>query len=302
MKGKEVLPNFLVVGAAKAGTTSIYRYLSQHPEVYMSPIKEPKFFTSTGLKFPHNGPGDSMVDAGIVRDFSSYKALFNDVDNQKAVGEASADNLYYYFIAIPNIYKYIRETRIIIILRNPVERAYSAYLHLVRDGRENLGFKEALEAEDRRKKNNWEFIWFYKDVGYYYSQVKAYLDAFGQDKVRIYFFEQLKSDALGLMQDIYRFIGVRDDFIPQIRRYNVSGIQRSQFINRLLSSPSMFKRIIKRLLPEKAGKDLSLALRRINLKKPEMEPELKELLTESYSDDIRLLGKLVGRDLSHWYT
>ncbi len=297
-----MLPNFLVVGAAKAGTTSIYKYLEQHPDVYMSPVKEPKFLTSHALKFPHKGPGDPQVDAGIIRDLNSYKALFTDVDGQKAVGEASADNLYYYDIAIPNIKKHLKEVRIIAILRNPVGRAYSAYLHLVRDQREELSFEEALEAEDYRRRDNWEFIWFYKDVGLYYSQIKAYIDAFGRDRVKIYLFENLKADPVALVQDIYRFLGVDDTFVPQIKRYNVSGVPKSKLLHEFLRRPSIVKSVVKHLIPATTRKNLVLELQNRNLKKPEMRPETRKRLIEVYRDDIKRLEKLIGRDLSSWLT
>ncbi len=180
------LPNFLIVGAAKSGTTALYHYLSQHPEIYMSPLKEPKFITSNFLKFPFQGPGDNEVEKMIVKSFDRYCDLFKGVKNEKAIGEASADNLYYYEQAIFYIKKYIGNPKIIIILRNPIERAYSAYLHLVRDERETLSFKEALAEEEKRRKQNWEFIWFYKNVGFYFNQVKAYLENFTQVKVYFY--------------------------------------------------------------------------------------------------------------------
>ena len=116
-----MLPNFLIVGAAKSGTTSLYRYLQQHPDIFMSQKKEPKFFSSQFLKFPFVGPGDQNMELSICKTFDKYESLFKYADNIKAVGEASADNLYYYTHAIPLIKKYLGNVKILIILRNPID-------------------------------------------------------------------------------------------------------------------------------------------------------------------------------------
>jgi len=297
-----VLPNFLVVGAAKAGTTSIYQYLKQHPDVYMSPIKEPKYFSSVCLDLPFKGPGDGGVGLEWALTWDEYLELFAEVKGEKAIGEASADYLYYHDKVIPLIKDRLGNVKIIIILRNPVERAFSAYTYLVRDGRETLSFEEALQAEDDRRRENYSFIWFYKDAGFYYSAVRAYIDAFGKDKVKIYLFEDLKSDAVALMQDIYRFIGVDDTFVPKIQRYNVSGVPKSKFLHNFLRKPSIVKSVAKHLIPERARRNLVLEIQNRNLTKPEMKPETRKRLIGVYRDDIKQLEKLIGRDLSFWVT
>ena len=166
------LPNFFLVGAAKAGTTAVYAYISQHPEIYLSPLKEPKHLSISANKFPHNGPGDKKVDDGIIKSREEYLNLFKDAENVKVVGESSADYLYFYNSVIPLIKTISPYAKILIMLRNPVDRAYSAYRHMLMDNRENLSFEKALKYEDQRRSRNYEFIWFYKDVGFYYKQVK----------------------------------------------------------------------------------------------------------------------------------
>jgi len=116
------LPNFLIVGAAKAGTTSLGNYLSAHPNVFLSTPSEPKFLTSGFLEFPHQGPGDAEIDEGVISDFDEYKRLFEGGKTAEARGEASADLLYYHERAIPVIREVLGDPKIIIILRDPVER------------------------------------------------------------------------------------------------------------------------------------------------------------------------------------
>ena len=140
--GGVLLPNFLVVGAGKSGTTSLYHYLKAHPDVFMSRIKEPGFIVAQFIKMPQSGVGDERQST--VGNFSDYCRLFEDAEGKKAVGEASNDNLYHYERAIPYIKRFFGDIKIIIILRNPVDRAFSAYTYLLRDNREFLTFEEDL--------------------------------------------------------------------------------------------------------------------------------------------------------------
>ena len=300
---KAKLPNFLIVGAAKSGTTSLYYYLKQHPEIYMSPVKEPKFITSQFLTFPFKGIGDEKVEQNIIRSFREYCNLFRDVKNEKMIGEASADNLYYYEKAIDYIQKYLRKLKIIIIIRNPIDRAFSSFLHLKREYREFLDFEEAIKKEKNRKENNWEFIWFYTDVGFYYHQVKAYLDNFTQ--VKIYLYGDLKKDTLSLVKDMYGFLGVDTSFVPDVSiRYNVSGIPKNKFIHKFLKEPNILKTIVKPaakfLIPKDRRREVIERIKMKNLQKPQMKPETREYLKNLYREDILKLQDLIKRDLSSW--
>ena len=300
------LPNFLIVGAAKAGTTSLYYYLKEHPEIYMSPIKEPKFITSNFLKFPFKGIGDDLVEKNIIKNFESYQKLFLGVKNEKAIGEASADNLYYYKKSINYIKKILGEVKIIIILRNPIDRAFSAYSHLMRDNREFLTFEDALNQEENRKKENWEFIWYYKDVGFYYNQVKAYLENFSE--VKVYLYDDLKKDPLSLVQDIYRFLEVDDSFIPKSvgEKFNVSGIPKNKFLHEFLTTPNIIKStmkpLVKLILPKRTRQRFINKVLQRNFKKPQIDPSTKQYLLNLYKEDIVELQNLIGRNLSSWLT
>jgi hypothetical protein len=303
MEKKQIhLPNFLIVGAAKCGTTSLYYYLKQHPEVFMSAIKEPHFITTRFLPPAKNGLGDYKMK--YITNLDDYCKLFEESNGKKAIGEASAENLYFYPYAITYIKQFLGSPKIIIILRNPVERAFSAYTFLVRENKEYVSFEEALAQEDLRKKDGWEFTWFYKDLGFYYAQVKAYLENFSA--VKVYLFDDLKKDSVSLVQDMYKFLGVNADFVPDTRlKYNISGIPRSKLLNSMfIKRSSKVQNAIRRvgtfILKEEGWDKLRESLRAKLLLKTRMNPETKQYLQHIYRKDIVKLQTIIDRDLSHW--
>ena len=300
MCGNTNVPNFLVAGGAKAGTTSLYYYLKQHPEIFMSPEKEPHFFLAQFTQFPLRGPDDNKKK--FVRTYHDYCKLFEKVSEEKAIGEASWTNLYYYEKTIPLIKKYLGDPRIIIILRNPVERAFSAYSMLVRQGRERSSFEDGLAQEENRRSENWRHSWFYKDPGFYYKQVQAYMTNFSN--VKVYLFDDFKKDPLPVVQSIYGFLGVDPSFVPKTDiRFNVSGIPRFKLFG-MLMRPGKIQDIIssvsKRVLTEGVWFRLKHVLNAKFLIRPEMRPETKQHLTDVYREDVLQLQTLLDRDLSHW--
>lgn len=297
------LPNFLIVGAAKSGTTSLSKYLGQHPDIYMSPVKEPKYISSLFMQSPFRGSGDSEVERMIVKSYDQYCELFRAVKTEKAIGEASADNLYYYEKAISHIKRILGEVKIIVILRNPVDRSFSAYTHLVRDCREDLSFEKALEHEDFRKKNNWEFIWFYKDVGCYFNQVKAYKEHFRC--VKVYLHDDFEENPRELIKDVYEFLEIDNSFVPDMRlRLNVSVLPKSAVLGNFLTQPNILKDAVRPILrlfmsDEKLGQLVESA-KRNNLYKPRMKEDTRKYLKAYYREDILRLQDLINKDLSAW--
>lgn len=296
------LPNFLIVGAAKAGTTSLYYYLKEHPEIFLPERKELRFFSDMPGNF--KGPGDENVNRTIIKSIKEYKKFYENVRNEKAIGDISPEYLYYFNKSIKNIKNILGDPKIIIILRNPIDRAFSHYLYFVRDGREIFSFEEALKSEEMRKKLNWEWSWFYKDVGFYYKQVKAYMENFSN--IKVYLYDDLKKDTLGLVQDIYRFLEVDDFFVPKsvTTKFNVSGIPKNKIFHSFLTKPNILKGAIKPFIKVLISKDTRRKLQnwllQKNLEKPQMKPETREYLKKIYRKDILRLQDLIKRDLSHW--
>ena len=298
-----VLPNFLIVGAAKCGTTSLYHYLRQHPDIYMSPVKEPRFFSDRAGN-PGRGPGDDSIVQSGVGTFDDYLRLFKKNISKKAVGEASADTLFHFERTIPAIQRYLGDPRIVIILRDPVNRAYSAYNYHVRDGREELSFKEALIAEEQRKRDGYVYMWQYREGGLYADRVRAFQEHFSRVQVLLY--DELKKDALSLLRSLYVFLDVNPDFIPDMRhRHNVSGIPRWSLPNNLFVRPKRLHKVTRTIGGAILGADrwvrLRDRLRSVMLQKPgAVEPEIEQQLRWFYRDDILKLQDYIGRDLSSW--
>ncbi len=300
------LPNFLVIGAGNAGTTSLYHYLKQHPEVFMSPVKEPKFFALEGKLPDYRGPGDRWVMTQTsanraVTDLGEYEALFDGARDEKAVGEASP--AYLCNPAAPErIKRHVPEAKLIAILRDPAERAYSAYMHQVRDGRETLPFAEALDAEEWRTRANWAPGWRYKAESFYMEGLSRYYELFGRESVRVYLYEDLSADPRGVMRDAYSFLGVDDTYEPDTaRRHNPSGVPKSRLLVSVLKRPNPLKAAVRPFLPRKARARFASAVRNRNLTKaPPMEPEVRGRLVELYRDDVARVQDLIGRDLSLW--
>lgn len=292
------LPNFLVVGAAKCGTTSLYYYLKQHPDIYLSERKEGRFLS--GLKGTFTGPGDSSLNESIIESLDDYTKLFENVADEKMIGDISPEYLYYYDKTIRNIKQILGDVKIIIILRNPLDRAYSAYQHMRRDGRETLTFEEACVHEDIRLEKGWEHLWAYTKGSYYFSAVKAYMENFSQVKVLL--FDDLKRDALQTVWEICDFLDVDKNFQPETgEKYNYSGIPRNQVLDRFFRNPGILsKMIVRNVIPRSLIDKIKKSIYRFSLKKTSLDKKVRAEMLRKYEYDIAHLGRLLERDLSFW--
>lgn len=209
------MPNFLIVGAAKSGTTSLHYYLQQHPEIHMSRRKDTFFFNFYGEEPSFNGPGDNewYKRHAIIRR-EDYQAQFEGARGETAIGEACAQYLYDPRVPV-RLHRDIPNARLIAILRNPVDRAYSSFLQQVRDGYETRSdFGEALNLEEYRIRNNWRPIWHYRKRGFYHQQLQKYLLFFDSSRIRVYLYEDLKDNTSWMLSDIFQHLGVDDSFAP----------------------------------------------------------------------------------------
>lgn len=298
------LPNFLVIGAAKTGTSSLYNYLKQHPQIYMSPAKEPKYFAfNEGEKVCFNGPGDMAANLGVTTDIDSYRKLFEGVTDEIAIGECSPS--YLYCQGTPKrIKNVLADVKVIAILRNPVERAYSNFLHLFSSGREPLNsFEQALKAEQERIKSNWEYFWHYKNQGFYYKKLKHYFDIFDREQIKVYLYEDYQSEPIMLLKDIFAFLDVDSNFMPNLsKRYHVNKSPKSLTFHSLIARPNLARSLVQTLLPTKWQKKIGRAVKKLNQSdiKPEIDPSVKNKLILEYREDIIKLQDLIHEDLSNW--
>ena len=296
------LPNFLIFGVAKAGTTSLYKYIEQHPEVYMSSFKEPGFFAFEGQKLNFKGPGtENRINKWSVTDIDSYKAMFAGVKDQKAIGEATPLYLYYPQ-ACNRIKHYIPDAKLIAMLRDPVERAFSNYVWAVQPGAEPIqNFTEALAAEPERIKNNWGPRWHYKAQGFYYQQLKPYFETFDYQQIKICLYQDFVANPQQVIRDIFKFLEIDDSLeIDLLKKHNVTQIPRNKTWQQFLSKPNPIKSLIKPFVPLKFRQNIKQNAQAKNLYKPKLNPEVRQQLIAEYRTDILQLQDLIGRDLSRW--
>lgn len=294
------LPTFIIIGAAKSGTTALYEYLSQHPDIYLSPLKEPRFFALDGETRDFGGPFADIENKVSIRSLDDYYACFKGVQTERAIGEAST--LYLYHPNAPErIYRHIPDVKMIAILRDPVERAFSGYLMHLMQRREVISFEDALEDERRRIDENW--IWGrYVDVGHYAEQLKRYLSIFKRDQIRIYLYEDLRDDANALLEDVFYFLDVDPSYpIDTSVRHNVSGVPKSRLIDAIIGQRPWRRQLsrIRPYLPESLFR-LRDRMRRRNLARPTIDPETRAWLLPHFRDDILWLQDFLDRDLGSW--
>ena len=311
------LPNFFVVGAGKAGTTSLYSYLRQHPDIYMSPVKEPCYFASEiradamARKVQRHVALQSRElpkvlgdDAGakphgwIAAEWEDYVRLFQGVRGERAIGEASAAYLWSP-TAAANIRACMPGAKVVMILRDPAERAFSQYLHQVSVGLAGTTFRAHLEACLRDPGLQLSPTHPFLEVGLYSAQVERYLAAFPREQIRIYWYEEAWKQPAELLADVFRFLEVDADFAPDLsKRDHERRAPKARRLHYLLKKSGLWYPL-KALLPRRAVAGLRDAAF-VSGKAVAMAREDRAWLIDYYRDDIRRLELLLGRDLGDW--
>lgn len=292
------LPNLFVVGAAKAGTTSLVEYLGQNKDIFVPKNKEPRYLSYSFLKDKYKGKGDDFTKKLTLKSFEAYKKSYTNGKDSKIRIDGSVEALYYYKDIIPKIKEIHEDPYIIIMLRDPVKRAISAYSHLIREEREILSFEEGLAKIEDRKKEGYEFIWDYLGASYYSDSVKSYLSSFKKTKVII--FEDFVSDPVKSVNEVLEFLGVENkhNFIPS--RHNISGSPKLKHLNRFLNGKNVVKDALKNFIGRERGVLIKNAIQKHNLKPIiTTEPTKRELYLK-FEKDIDLLENLLRIDLSIW--
>jgi Sulfotransferase domain len=272
-------PNLFIVGAARAGTTSLYHYLGQHPEIYMSPLKEPDFFS------PGANPR-RWVEKAYTED--AYLALFRGAGPEKLLGEASTSYLWFP-TAAEAIHARVPLAKILIVLREPIERAYSHYLMDVSDGVEDRGFYEVIRDSAR------DGVPSYADFGLYCEQVKRYLDLFA-GQVLVVFFDQLFADVRPWLRRMFEFLAVDPGFSDNVRLdwHHLYARPRNRVGRALVDSAGSVRRMLGRpVLP----RVLQKPARRLVLTtgaKPPLDPDAHAYLAALYQGQRECLRSLLG--------
>ncbi|MEZ4864531.1 MAG: sulfotransferase [Caldilineaceae bacterium] len=293
------LPTFLVAGAMKSGTTAIYQYLIQHPEVYLSPdCKESRFLT--GLS-PETDP-EICARIPVVTSLAAYSALFQNAKPAQRIGEVDPWCLVLYDRAIPRIQQYLTaESRIIIFLRNPVDRAYSNYYQGARQEFMTRTFKQIIADVESGHPVDW-YERLILEAGNYFEAIRAYLSTFGTDRVKIILYDEFRNAPMHIYKEICAFIEVDETFIPDMSyTANKGGIPRSKALHRFLTQKTIVTQVLRPFAPVNFRRKLRYYLINRNLKTyPSLDTELRMLLTDYYRTDVEQLQQLLNRDLSGW--
>lgn len=294
-------PNFLIVGAAKAGTTSLCHYLREHPDVFVAREKESHFFLFQGEEPSFAGPGDDEeFNKLIISDEARYAACFAGAGSSTARGEAS---VYYLYepLAIERALAYDPAMKFVAVLRDPPERAFSAYSHMVRDGREpETEFRAAFAAEAERTAANWSYGFRYDSVGRYAGQLEEVFRRVPAEQLHVLLYEDLATEPGATLSALFAFLGVRDRVIDSRLVLNASGRPRLSGLNTLLTRRNPLKEGLKKVLPYRLGSSVAHQLRNWNLRPVEMAEPDRLLLRDSYAADVEAVSELLRRDLSRW--
>lgn len=302
-KEARLRPDFLIPGVGKSGTSSLYAYLRAHPAIYMTPRKEPGFFNWDGAEFSYRGPVDERLYLAATRTIEDYEALFEARQHEAVAGEATPNYLYNEGAA-ERAYRRYPDLKLVIILRDPVDRLYSHYLHMKRMGDEPLSLTSALKAEPLRRARGYGPSYHYLSQGFYKAQIERFVSRFGWERTRIFLFEDLSRDPMSVVQSIYAFLGVDDRVIPPIGEvHNAFYEPRSKALNALVMKDGAIKRAAKAAFPDSLRARASSLIRRMNgAPKPELDPAIRAELKALYRPEIVALERYLDRDLSAWYS
>jgi hypothetical protein len=296
-KPEEIWPNFFIVGAQKAATTSLYFYLKEIPGVYMSELKEPSYFAPHAVQ-------SSVSD--VIRDKEEYLRLFKNASGYIAVGEATP--IYLWDPDAPKlIHQTVPHARIIMSLRDPIERAYSNYLMKMKYSGMKSSFYDELIQDYESRVKLFGRSQLYVEFGMYYEQVKRYFDIFGREQVKVIIFEEFAQHTVQTVNEVLAFLGVNHTVRAITEQYNAYSVPRGPLalwifsFFRWLRARNIETYNIATLPSHALMKSFPEKMFFKRKQKPKMDPQSVKFLQEIYRDDVIRLESLLGRSLP-WHT
>lgn len=289
-------PNFFIVGAKKSGTTAMFEYLKQHPDVFLCDPKEPAYF------------GKDLGIPDVVATERDYLKLFAGAQNEKIIGEGST-----WYINSSNaareIHQFNPQAKILIMLRNPVDMIHSLHSYLIWMGWETIeNFEEALEAEeDRKQGRRIPYPMYpvrpllYREMVAYSQQVQNYLDVFGEAQTKIIIFDDFKNDARAAFKETCEFLGIDSAFEPHIEKVNENRSVRNPKLHSLLTRPNpKLKQMVRSVMPQSVRARMGEKLITLNSQtaaRQTMSDDLRQRLESEFAPDVERLGQILNRDL-----
>ena len=294
-------PNFLIIGAAKSGTTSLCHYLRQHPDVFVAREKESHFYLFDGEVPAFTGPGDEEeFNQLIIPDRARYLQCFAGAGSTPVRGEAS---VYYLYepVALQRALADNPAMKFVAVLRDPVDRAFSAWSHMTRDGREpEADFLTAFGAEQERAALNWSYGFRYDSIGQYAGQVRAALDLVPREQLHVMLYDDLVQRPGPALARLFTFLGVPEIEVDSSLVMNASGRPRLHSLNQVLTRRNPLKEGLKKVLPYRLGSSLAQQLRNWNLQSVDMPEADRQALLGRYAGDVAELSDLLQLDLASW--
>ena len=293
-------PNFMLVGAMRCGTSALYRLLDGNPLISMSSPKEPHHFVAQHYD-AFTGPGDEWVASQVVRTRGHYERIMQPREGARISGEASATYLYYQD-ALSSIAERVPGVKIVVLLREPVARSYSAYWYLRSQNREWLtSFDAALEAEDARIRDGFGPMWHYASASHYADGLRLCYRLFGADRVFVSTNERLVRDPRGFLVDLSAFLDVPCVHTETISiKTNGSGQPHSTLLNAVLHPPPIIRRVLRAVMPSSSVRLVRRA-RKSNLRPiPRLDVVRERALRAQFANDVDEVSGLTGLDLSEW--
>jgi hypothetical protein len=300
------LPDFLIAGVPKAGTTALYAALARHPELFFPRVKEPKFFLTDGRPPRSGGPGDAQTYQQHVWRQAEYEALFDPAPPYARKGEATPFYLYE-TSSHERIRRVVPDVRIVIVLRDPVDRAYSNWSHLWAAGLEaERDFVTACGLEGARREAGWAHFWHYVGQGRYGEQLSALYEHFPREQVLLLRYRDLRDEPYPTLDRVCAFLGVQTGLLDRLPAQNVSPYVADNYVNdvlrAMLRTGGRFGQHFPVPLRKVARGPLLTVLQRHKGARPKASPEQRDAVLPYFVDDIRLLERITGEYFGDWLT
>lgn len=300
-------PSFLVVGAARAGTTALVEGLRGHPDVFVTEPKEPHYFGLHGRPPDFGGPGDDHhINRSAVTHESEYLALYPPEATYQALGDGSVSTMYYHDHAIPEILRVNPQMRIVMLLREPVARAYSAYQYQRVRGLEPCeDFLAAVADEPKRQADNWHHLWHYTSMSRYAEAVQAFQDAFPPGHVGVWFYDDLDRDYDRVVAQVLDFVGVHGrtgattSSTEETARVNVGGAPRYPRVQRSIWWATR-QPALRAVVRSVTSYRLREAVRARIIARQEVPDDVRQELGPLFEEDLRRLRPLLAGPLPTW--
>ena len=296
-------PNFLVVGAARCGTTALVEGLRSHPQVFVTDPKEPHYFAFHGTRPAFAGPGDAhTVNRVAVTDRDAYLALYPPKGDYVAMGDGSVSTMYYYERALPEVLAVNPEMRLVVLLRDPVARAYSNHQYMRARGFEPCeDFLAAVADEGRRRAENWHHMWHYTELSKYADAVQALQQAVPAEQLGIWFYEDLDRAYTQTLLEVCRFLGLSPvaGTGEDVPRVNISGAPRIQNLQRVLWWATRHERV-RSTVKAATTYRFRERIRHVALRQEGIPAGVRARLLPMFEDDLARLRELLPGETPAW--